>query len=236
MKGGKMESLAASFKTGRKYKTQGNSAGVAIFVRQLKDMLSDPACSGLLVWEDKDNHGTITIIDYPRLKSTLFPKYFPRASDKSFTRQLNLHGFRRVPSQGNLVYSHPKFLQVRPDLHSLIHRNKRSTTSACSSKSPPTLKSATAEVEALEQQLVLLSQDQHLQTLATINTAPLKEHSLNICRILHFLSTLRDFDQFEDYPNDAQRIARAVYDLNPKHKLLYLFSDYFTKLSKTMSH
>jgi len=191
-------------------------------------MLSDPACSGLLVWEDKDNHGTITIIDYPRLKSTLFPKYFPRASDKSFIRQLNLHGFKRILTSKEVSYVSPLFLQSRPDLHSLIHRNKRSPKSVSTSESPK-LHNLTLELSSMRAFLEESLEDPAIQTLALLSSELFKPFCANICRLLYFLSNLKGTSKD---PISTETIIDTISRNYQKDKLLVLFRDYISKIAQ----
>lgn len=99
------------------------------FVSKLKLLLSDPKYQDAIKWSS--NGDAIVIFDADTFKRIILDKTVEMFKTKNFTsfvRQLNLYGFRKVPTNGksdpnkNMKFEHPHFVQHKPQMMHLVQR------------------------------------------------------------------------------------------------------------------
>lgn len=102
-------------------------AGRNSFLNKLRDILSNAELSDVICWSvDGDR---FDILNSKRLQDEIIPKYFKHKNMKSFIRQLNLHGFKKIrigsrnqDTSGVESYKHTLFRRHQPDLLNFIKR------------------------------------------------------------------------------------------------------------------
>lgn len=99
------------------------------FVSKLKVLLSDDKYQNAIRWSG--NGEAIVIFDADTFKRIVLDKsaeMFKTKNFTSFVRQLNLYGFRKVPTNGksdpnkNMKFEHPHFVQSKPQRMHLVQR------------------------------------------------------------------------------------------------------------------
>ena len=99
------------------------------FVSKLKVLLSDGKYQDAIRWSG--NGEAIVIFDADTFKRIVLDKtaeMFKTKNFTSFVRQLNLYGFRKVPTNGksdpnkNMKFEHPHFVQSKPQMMHLVQR------------------------------------------------------------------------------------------------------------------
>lgn len=99
------------------------------FIAKLKLLLSDPKYQDAIRWSG--NGDAIVIFDADTFKRVILEKTVEMFKTKNFTsfvRQLNLYGFRKVPTNAksdpnrNMKFEHPHFLQHKPQMMHLVQR------------------------------------------------------------------------------------------------------------------
>lgn len=99
------------------------------FIAKLKLLLSDPKNEDAIRWSG--NGDAIVIFDADTFKRVILEKTVEMFKTKNFTsfvRQLNLYGFRKVPTNGksdpnkNMKFEHPHFMQHKPQMMHLVQR------------------------------------------------------------------------------------------------------------------
>ncbi len=99
------------------------------FVSKLKVLLSDSKYQDAIRWSDDGD--AIVIFDADTFKRIVLDKtaeMFKTKNFTSFVRQLNLYGFRKVPTNGksdpnkNMKFEHPHFVQSKPQMMHLVQR------------------------------------------------------------------------------------------------------------------
>ncbi|KAG7363742.1 HSF-type DNA-binding protein [Nitzschia inconspicua] len=104
------------------------------FPLKLHAMLEDAESKGfanIVSWQAGDK--SFKVIDVNKFGSDIMPMYFNQTKFKSFQRQLNIYGYRRIqhgPLKGG--YVHKSFIRHRPELSSNITRrsNHHASTKA----------------------------------------------------------------------------------------------------------
>lgn len=99
------------------------------FVSKLKVLLSETKYQNAIRWSN--NGEAIVIFDADTFKRIVLDKtaeMFKTKNFTSFVRQLNLYGFRKVPTNGksdpnkNMKFEHPHFVQSKPQMMHLVQR------------------------------------------------------------------------------------------------------------------
>ena len=99
------------------------------FVSKLQVLLSDSKFQDAIRWSG--NGEAIVIYDADTFKRIVLDKtaeMFKTKNFTSFVRQLNLYGFRKVPTNGksdpnkNMKFEHPHFVQSKPQMMHLVQR------------------------------------------------------------------------------------------------------------------
>lgn len=101
-----------------------NSGGVVKpFPEKLMEVLDRTDMEGIITWMP---HGRAFIVLQPgQLKDIVLPRFFKQSKYMSFTRQLNLWGFKRITKGVDAgAYYHELFLRGRPRLSMLMRRQK----------------------------------------------------------------------------------------------------------------
>lgn len=96
------------------------------FLGKLFSILSNASLAQVISWADEGDR--FQIFDNDRLQNEVIPAYFKHKNLKSFIRQLNLHGFKKLrgrakaKEQSQDMYKHNFFRRDQPDLISFIKR------------------------------------------------------------------------------------------------------------------
>lgn len=96
------------------------------FLGKLYIILSNQALSEVISWTEGGE--IFRILDSEKLQDEVIPAYFKHRNFKSFIRQLNLHGFKKLRGRakskdnGRDLYKHNFFRRDQPDLISYIKR------------------------------------------------------------------------------------------------------------------
>jgi len=101
-----------------------NSGGVVKpFPAKLMEVLDRPDMDTIITWMP---HGRAFIVLQPQqLRDNVLPRFFKQTKFMSFTRQLNLWGFKRITKGDDSgAYYHELFLRTRPRLAMLMRRQK----------------------------------------------------------------------------------------------------------------
>ena len=90
---------------------------------QLMEVLDRPDMDTIITWMP---HGRAFIVLQPQqLRDNVLPRFFKQTKFMSFTRQLNLWGFKRITKGDDSgAYYHELFLRTRPRLAMLMRRQK----------------------------------------------------------------------------------------------------------------
>ncbi|KAI0225148.1 hypothetical protein L0F63_004240, partial [Massospora cicadina] len=101
------------------------------FVNKLLEILNRHEFNDIIHW-DKD--GTAIVVEQVlQFESLILPKYFDSSRMDSFSRQLNIYGFKRIsdsrkqkskPSERTSAFHNPNFIRNRPELLQNIIRQK----------------------------------------------------------------------------------------------------------------
>lgn len=100
----------------------------AVFIKNTFDMVNS-AVGDIACWSDTGD--TFLVKDEKRFQAELLPRFFKHNNFRSFVRQLNFYGFRKLRTDGALIaprpkhwceFRHEKFLRGRPDLLVQIKR------------------------------------------------------------------------------------------------------------------
>lgn len=100
--------------------------GVQFFLNKLYDILSSNEYQKIICWAGDGDR--FNILNPSAFQTKILPIYFKHNNIKSFVRQLNLHGFKKIRVGARITestidsYRHTHFRQNRPDLLSLIKR------------------------------------------------------------------------------------------------------------------
>ena len=99
------------------------------FISKLRYLLAEPRYFEAIHWTSDGRAVIITSIDtFRRLVLDTDEEMFKTRNFTSFVRQLNLYGFRKIPSNGksdpmvNMQFEHTHFRRDRPDLMHMVHR------------------------------------------------------------------------------------------------------------------
>ena len=122
-----------------KNRHHGGSATMSFFPRKLHTMLehaSEHNLDDIVVWQQGGK--SFKIVDAKRFSDEIMPEFFNQQTKyKSFQRQLNVYGFRRIhhgPNKGG--YSHKFFVRKSPELcDKMIRRGGHGGTTAHSPRS-----------------------------------------------------------------------------------------------------
>lgn len=104
------------------------------FIAKLKVLLSENKYQDAIRWSG--NGEAIVIFDADTFKRIVLDKtaeMFKTKNFTSFVRQLNLYGFRKVPTSGksdpnkNMKFEHPNFTRSKPQMMHLVQRTCPST-------------------------------------------------------------------------------------------------------------
>lgn len=98
------------------------------FLSKLHSILSNESIKDVICWSDEGDR--FNIFDCVKLQEEVIPLYFKHRNMKSFIRQLNLHGFKKIRMGGGSkgteatydTYRHTLFRRTQPDLLQLIKR------------------------------------------------------------------------------------------------------------------
>ena len=99
------------------------------FVSKLKVLLSDSKYQDAIRWSGNGEAMVIFNADtFKRIVLDKTAEMFKTKNFTSFVRQLNLYGFRKVPTNGksdpnkNMKFEHPHFVQSKPQMMHLVQR------------------------------------------------------------------------------------------------------------------
>lgn len=105
-------------------------AGQNSFLNKLRDILGNASVREVICWSGDGDR--FDILSSQRLQDEVIPMYFKHKNMKSFVRQLNLHGFKKIrngsrnsESNSTESYRHTLFRKHQPDL---LHFIKRKVT------------------------------------------------------------------------------------------------------------
>ena len=106
------------------YKSQAHSA--QFFLNKLYDILCTPKLAHIICWAGDGDR--FNILNPRAFQEEILPTYFKHKNLKSFVRQLNLHGFKKIRIGARITestidsYRHTHFGLNRPDLVCQIKR------------------------------------------------------------------------------------------------------------------
>ena len=131
--------------------------GTQFFLNKLYDILSTPKHASIICWAGDGDR--FNILDPATFQQEVIPVYFKHSNMKSFVRQLNLHGFKKIRVGSRITsttidsYKHSMFRQNRPELVCQIKRKlaRRSSVEGTLQKSHQDLESTDANLEIEEQ-------------------------------------------------------------------------------------
>ena len=170
------------------------------FVSKLKVLLSESKYQDAIRWSDSGE--AIVIFNADTFKRIVLDKtaeMFKTKNFTSFVRQLNLYGFRKVPTNGksdpnkNMKFEHPHFVQSKPQMMHLVQRTcssgkKRKTSDMVSRYDDKTCLDQTrggrkGERNAREKSAWLNQYYQQAsKTQTTKVSSPSKEDQLFVCQ------------------------------------------------------
>mmetsp|Transcript_36280 Transcript_36280/g.46753 ORF Transcript_36280/g.46753 Transcript_36280/m.46753 type:complete len:524 (+) Transcript_36280:93-1664(+) len=104
----------------------------AFFIHKLMSLVNDLTTQDICSFSP--NGDSFLIYNKDMFMAEVLPNYFKHDNFRSFARQLNLYGFRKVFGFKLIEYQHPYFLRDRRDLYKFISR--RITKSSTSTLSP----------------------------------------------------------------------------------------------------
>ena len=96
------------------------------FLAKLFAILSNEEISNIICWSDEGDK--FQILNSNKFQNEVIPKYFKHKNLKSFIRQLNLHGFKKLRTKTKLrddtqdMYKHNFFRRDQPELVAFIKR------------------------------------------------------------------------------------------------------------------
>lgn len=134
------------------------SHGAQFFLNKLYDILSNLELTHIICWAGDGDR--FNILNPRKLQDEILPSYFKHKNLKSFVRQLNLHGFKKIRVGARITestidsYRHTHFRQNRPDLVSQIKRKiaKPLTMEEAVTQLPPIYQSPEPEANASERE------------------------------------------------------------------------------------
>jgi acylphosphatase len=94
---------------------------ISPFLQKLWDIVNDKQNSDIISWVKKGE--CFEIFDYVRFSSYILPIFFKTKVFSSFTRQLNMYGFRKL-KRDSFIYAHLNFKSNQPDKLLKIIRKK----------------------------------------------------------------------------------------------------------------
>lgn len=101
--------------------------GKSSFLAKLYSILSNQDIKHIVSWNEKGDQ--FQIYSSAKFQNEVIPMYFKHKNLKSFIRQLNLHGFKKLRNKGKFgrdaavdLYKHDFFRMDQPDLMGLIKR------------------------------------------------------------------------------------------------------------------
>ncbi|EPQ57789.1 winged helix DNA-binding domain-containing protein, partial [Gloeophyllum trabeum ATCC 11539] len=119
---------------------------VPIFLQKLYEIVNNPDNMSLIRWSDRGDsfYGTgddlhlDTVLDQDRFSREILGQWFKHQKFTSFTRQLNMYGFRKVQGlqqhslkssiDGDIChFEHEHFIRGQPELLGFIQRRKPSS-------------------------------------------------------------------------------------------------------------
>lgn len=142
--------------------------GAQFFLNKLYDILSNPKHSHIICWAGDGDR--FNILNPKALQKEIIPVYFKHKNLKSFVRQLNLHGFKKIRVGARITestidsYRHTLFRQNRPELVSQIKR--KVPKPLCMEEPIPEIQTL---LEAQDYQLALLQEELELQRVNAVD-------------------------------------------------------------------
>lgn len=113
----------------KKNKNQCHDSDTAMkhsFLNKLYSILSNKDITSVIAWSEEGD--MFQIINSNRFQNEIIPRYFKHKNLKSFIRQLNLHGFKKLRTKSKYrdinqdFYKHSFFRRDHPDLIAYIKR------------------------------------------------------------------------------------------------------------------
>jgi HSF-type DNA-binding len=129
-------------------------------------IVSFPLMLTVLSFDRSDDGTEILIYDKEKMASTICPRYCTSQKIKSFIRQLNIYGFRKIKSKNrgsDCIYHHEYFQKDQTDLLEYIQRNVPPPTIHTNandiSKLKEKIETILSDVAQLKKEIIFLKQE-----------------------------------------------------------------------------
>ena len=208
--------------------------GKSSFLAKLFTILNNQDISNIVSWNEKGDQ--FQIYSSAKFQNEVIPMYFKHKNLKSFIRQLNLHGFKKLRNKGKLgkdaavdLYRHDFFRRDQPDLMGLIKR-KIAKPAEVDEKSNQ-INSLIEKQKELQERVKIMDQLESVDYIQMISKAT-SDKSLGM-----LLDAFKVYQQFD--PKKSDTCHKNIYRLteeflqNLGHTQEKAFSDEFLTAPST---
>lgn len=199
--------------------------GAQFFLNKLYDILSTPEHSHIICWAGDGDR--FNILNPKALQKEIIPVYFKHKNLKSFVRQLNLHGFKKIRVGARITestidsYRHTHFRQNRPDLVSQI---KRKVPKPLSMEEP--MAELLPSFDSTQVELALLHEELERQKTEAVDGSLLKFYA-DCTNSRYGPIILKALEVFQDFKE-----GELASDCQIGHYVYQLTSDYIANLTR----
>jgi hypothetical protein len=180
------------------------------FLNKLRDILNNSSLKDVICWSGDGDR--FDILNSKMLQEEVIPRYFKHKNMKSFVRQLNLHGFKKIrvgsrnpDLNGIESYRHTLFRRHQPDLLNFIKR-KVSKPIESDDKSEQ-INYLLEQKRKLEEKCNKVKEDRDTDLLKIISDCQESEHGITL------LNALKVYVRYPDIKKETDSSNTFVYSL-----------------------
>ncbi len=180
------------------------------FLNKLYSILSNKDIASVIAWSEEGD--MFQIINSSRFQNEIIPKYFKHKNLKSFIRQLNLHGFKKLRTKSKYreinqdFYKHSFFRRDHPDLIAYIKRKISKPVE--SDEKNDQINNLIRRIKDMQEEIHQLSEVKNSEVYKVV------DHSTNsepVKLLVSALKVYQDFSSGQGKCKDEQQVR--VYEL-----------------------
>lgn len=232
-----MSKVAKPLSLSKQTRRQCHEERVSLFLRKLRSILDEPSSVSHIIWEKQEEEGALRIIDTDLFENETIPRYFKHKKLKSFVRQLNLHGFRKVKLLGRSprqakeqIFVNKFFDRENPELHNMIkrkifHSNEDEERSFLNRK-------LSQRIIKLQNIVDSHKDDKVLEYLEVVKHKSIQPYSRHIIELIKFFNLIpKEGSNLKDF--SLESIEKKCKEEKKENNICHLYAhglDFLTKL------